>query len=175
MIKKISILNTVLIVGIIVFILFNFIQNSSKVKQVYVINGELHKNFDYQKELNEEYLEYKKHKDLEIEKMISTFKEKEDLLKGKENTDSEVNDYRISYDRIQNIQKKIDEELVNLNNEYNLKIWDKLNSYTKEFGRENNFSIIFGTSGGGNIMYAEDTLDVTKELIEYCNRKYNGK
>jgi len=175
MMKKISVLNTVLIVGVIFYILFNFFNGTSKIKQVYIINGELHKEFDYQKELNEEYLAYKKDKDLEVEKMVSTFKEKEDLLKRKENTDSEINDYHISYDRIQNVQKHIDEELVNLNNKYNLKIWDKLNTYIKEFGRENNYSIIFGTSGNGNIMYAEEGIDVTKELIEYCNRKYNGK
>ena len=40
---------------------------------------------------------------------------------------------------------------------------------------ENGYDVIFGASGEGNIMYATDELNITSEVLAYCNKKYSGK
>ena len=49
------------------------------------------------------------------------------------------------------------------------------NQYIKDYGIQNNYILIFGVSGQGNIMYANDGLDATEEVIEYVNKRYQGK
>jgi outer membrane protein len=59
--------------------------------------------------------------------------------------------------------------------QYNEQIWNQLNEYTKQYGKENNYEFIFGASGQGVLMYAEDSKNITADLLEYVNIKYSGK
>lgn len=54
-------------------------------------------------------------------------------------------------------------------------VWSRLNSYMEEYGTKKNYSIILGTQGNGNIMYAQKELDITKDFIEFANKKYEGE
>ncbi len=69
-------------------------------------------------------------------------------------------------------QKQFEEDNQRLSNEYDRQIWNQLNQYVKDYGKEHNYTIIFGANGQGNIMYASETRDITKELIDYINNKY---
>ena len=69
-------------------------------------------------------------------------------------------------------KKKFDEENLRLSREYDRQIWNQLNQYIEDFGEEKNYTMIFGANGQGNLMYAKDTKDITQELIDYINRKY---
>lgn len=69
-------------------------------------------------------------------------------------------------------KKQFEEDNQKQSQEYDRQIWNQLNQYIKDFGKENSYSMIFGANGQGNLMYAEDAKDISKELIEYINRKY---
>ena len=56
----------------------------------------------------------------------------------------------------------------------NDKIWQSLNQYVKDFGKEKSYTLVFGAQGSGVLMYGEDDIDVTNEVIEYINNKYKG-
>jgi outer membrane protein len=57
---------------------------------------------------------------------------------------------------------------------YDNKIISQLNSYVKEFGKKNNYTMILGATNDGNVMYADTSLNISKEIIEFINNKYNG-
>ena len=59
-------------------------------------------------------------------------------------------------------------------NDYNTKIMKQLNEYVAEFGRKNNCAILLGANGQGNIMYADDSRDVTREVTDFINSRYSG-
>ena len=59
--------------------------------------------------------------------------------------------------------------------QFDEKIITQLNIYTKDFGRENKFDIIYGANSSGNIMYADSIYDLTKEVVSYMNQKFLGK
>lgn len=54
-------------------------------------------------------------------------------------------------------------------------IWKQLNAYVTSYGEEKGYQMILGVSGKGNVMYANGSLNVTEELIDYVNEKYEGE
>lgn len=54
------------------------------------------------------------------------------------------------------------------------KVVDKINQNVIDFGKENNYDIIFGANGDGAIMFAKDTYNITEEIIKYLNAKHEG-
>ena len=48
----------------------------------------------------------------------------------------------------------------------------KVKDYVKEYGKENGYTYIFGSNESANIMYAEEGLDITEEILEKLNASY---
>ncbi|MNK30914.1 Outer membrane protein (OmpH-like) [compost metagenome] len=80
-----------------------------------------------------------------------------------------------------NIMKEFIFEKENLENftgkfaeEESLKIWTRINAYTKEFSNEKGYKIVLGKQANENILYGSVEKDISNELIEYMNNKYEG-
>ncbi len=54
------------------------------------------------------------------------------------------------------------------------KIWTRINSYTQQFSKDKNYKLIIGSSNQGDVLYADKSVDVTAELLQYVNKKYEG-
>ena len=52
------------------------------------------------------------------------------------------------------------------------KIWSRLNPLLQQYGKEKKLGVVIGADGAGNILYGDVSLDVTNEVIEYVNSKY---
>jgi len=50
----------------------------------------------------------------------------------------------------------------------------KIKDYVKDYGKENNYTYIFGSNESANIMYAEDGLDITQDILSELNEEYGG-
>lgn len=80
-------------------------------------------------------------------------------------------------------EKQINGEKINLFNDEKMRnelemqqqVWNQLNEYMLEFGKSRKYKLILGASNNGNIVYSHESVDLTKELIEYVNEKYEGK
>lgn len=51
---------------------------------------------------------------------------------------------------------------------------NKVKDYVKEYGENNGYTYIFGSNESGNIMYGEEELDITDEILEKLNEDYGG-
>ena len=87
---------------------------------------------------------------------------KQELLQNKQ---QQINGYQEA------IQKKIQEE----DKKVTQTVINDINDYIKEYGKNHSYKIIFGASGGGNIMYAEESTDLTQEVLKGLNKEYEGK
>ena len=58
---------------------------------------------------------------------------------------------------------------------YDAQILGQMTQYIKDFGYENGYDFIFGSDNSGNILYGRPAADVTSEVIEFINLKYQGK
>lgn len=54
------------------------------------------------------------------------------------------------------------------------KITNKLNEYFIEYGSKHQYDYIIGASGQGVLLYADTSLNITNEFIEYANARYEG-
>ncbi|WP_396146006.1 OmpH family outer membrane protein [Flavobacterium sp.] len=87
---------------------------------------------------------------------------KQELLQNKQ---QQINGYQEA------IQKKIQEE----DKKVTQTVINDINDYVKEYGKKHGYKIIFGASGGGNIMYADDSSDLTEEVLKGLNADYGTK
>lgn len=60
-----------------------------------------------------------------------------------------------------------------LSEKYTNMVYERLNEYIKDYGKKNKCSLILGTTGQGNVMFVDEKVDVTKEIIKYVNGQYN--
>ena len=72
------------------------------------------------------------------------------------------------------LNQQYNDEYQQKSQEYTSQIWDQINQYILEFGKEYKFDYIHGANGDGGLMYGSEQEDLTKEIIEYVNKKYEG-
>ena len=77
--------------------------------------------------------------------------------------------------QINNYQKAIQNQLSQEDQKITQTVVNDINDYIKEYGETHNYNIIFGASGGGNIMYAKKGSDLTAEILKGLNEEFEGK
>ena len=142
----------------------------------YVDNIRLYNSFSLKKEL-ESKLDYLKNErktvldslELEIDRLALN-------LDKQESPEAElVTRYKGLVDVYRSKSDAFANENEERSQEFNQQVWTQLNQYVQEFGDEHQYQFVFGTSGTGNIMYANKGQDVTEDLIKYANEKYAGR
>ena len=58
--------------------------------------------------------------------------------------------------------------------EQSSKIWARIKSYSSEFSKENKYQLIIGSENKTNVLFADEDIDVTNNLLMYINKKYEG-
>lgn len=58
--------------------------------------------------------------------------------------------------------------------EQSSKIWARIKSYSSEFSKENKYQLIIGSENKINVLFADENIDVTNDLLTYINKKYEG-
>ncbi len=87
---------------------------------------------------------------------------KQELLANKQ---QQINNYQQAVEKqIQEDDKKSTQTVIN-----------DINDYVKDYGKQKGYKIIFGASGTGNIMYADEATDLTSKILEGLNAEFEGK
>lgn len=103
----------------------------------------------------------------QYEKERSSMSKKELRLQQEllSNKQQQINSYQ------QAIDKQIQEEEQNTTQT----VINDINDFVTEYGKKNNYDIIFGASGNGNIMYADKGTDLTQIVLQGLNADYKQK
>ena len=162
----ITICNAILLIFLIAFFYFKE-DKAQEEKIVYVDNVQLFNDFNMSKDLNK----------------INGVK----INKQKKKLDSLYTIYGIfrennQTDKLEPLEIQLraeDQNLKKMNNQFSNEVsqavWGRLNEYISEYGQMKGYKIIMGTQGSGNIMYAEDRIDITKAIVEFSNANYEGE
>ncbi len=54
------------------------------------------------------------------------------------------------------------------------KIWSRIKSYTAEFSKDKNYQLVVGSDNKQAVLFADEKIDVTNDLLIYLNKKYEG-
>ena len=76
-------------------------------------------------------------------------------------------DYKVYEQRLVN-------ELATETQKNNVVLRDSINSFLKDFNAQRNYDLIISRVGD-NLLYANDALDITQEVIEGLNKRYNAE
>jgi outer membrane protein len=60
-----------------------------------------------------------------------------------------------------------------LSERFTADIWKRINEEMIMFGKKEKYDFIFGASGDGSLMYANEGYDITDKVIEYLNKQYD--
>ncbi len=94
---------------------------------------------------------------------------------NKEAYDSKANEFEVRRQQYMSQQSAITQDNEAMQNQYNEQIWKQLNQYVEDYGKANGIECIIGGDGSGNVMYTETGLDLTDEVVVYCNERYQGE
>lgn len=67
------------------------------------------------------------------------------------------------------------EGLDRLKGNYDEQIWNRLNTYVKEYGDKNGLDLILGANGSGSLMHGKENMNISKQVVDYVNAHYDGK
>lgn len=77
--------------------------------------------------------------------------------------------------QINNYQEAIQNQIEEENKKITQSVINEINVYVKNYGKVHNQTIIFGATGQGNIMYADENADLTQEILEGLNADYDKR
>ncbi|MBF4485860.1 OmpH family outer membrane protein [Flavobacterium sp. CSZ] len=159
--KALLVCNVLLIAIVIFYLTYTYTQKN---KTVYVDNVKLFNDFSMTKELKNSG-----------EKEFNLKKSKVDSLYSKlQYPGLSISEKKITMQQF--VQYK--EELEQFNQffaaEQSTKIWARIKSYSAQFSKDRNYQLIIGSDNKQTILFADEEIDVTNDLITYLNKKYEG-
>lgn len=148
---------------------------TNKTKVGYVNTQKLFNGFKYKQELEKELNASRYAKKFIIDSMETSLIAFANRLSSNRNDKTLSLEFSNKKEMFLVKRKKFEEEEEELVKQFDEKIIRQLNAYTKQFGSEHKFDMIYGANSSGNIMYADSLLDLTPQIINYINEKYTGK
>lgn len=153
----------ILLLGLLVMYFSFMILEPSK-RIVYVDNNKLFEGFNMTKELKRVG-----------EKEFNSRKKSLDSLYSQlqSQTISEGNKKMLMQQFIQG-KEELEQFNQSFATEESSKIWSRIHGYTVDFSQENKYQLIIGSQNKQAVLFADENVDVTNELITYINKKYEG-
>ncbi|MDM8155150.1 OmpH family outer membrane protein [Bacteroides gallinaceum] len=75
--------------------------------------------------------------------------------------------------KLQELQEKLTNELQLENQKNSLQLRDSINSFLKIYNKDKGYSLIISNTGFDNLLYADPTFNITNEIVEGLNARYN--
>jgi outer membrane protein len=188
------VLNVILLIAVVVLYVLHFAGKSSMSEDnsisesptpgnlsiAYVNSDSLLKNYDYFKELEKKLMDKR-------DKLNSEYQNRaEGLQREISNFQSTAGNMTISQARAveedlrkkqQNLmmyQDQLSQQLMQEESKMNTDLYDKVSDYLKEYGLNKQLQIVLTYTKGSGVLYANDSLDITKEVIVGLNEVHNA-
>lgn len=74
---------------------------------------------------------------------------------------------------LQQLQEKLAADLQTENQKNSLQLRDSINSFLKIYNKTKGYSLIISNTGFDNLLYADTAYNITQEIVEGLNARYN--
>ena len=71
------------------------------------------------------------------------------------------------------MQNRLTNELAAENQKNGLQLRDSINSFLKIYNKDKGYSLILSNTGFDNLLYADPAYNITNEIVEGLNKRYN--
>ncbi len=156
--------NTILLLGLIVFFFFKYSDDTEEI--VYIDNIRLFNGFNMTKDLNQINGKKVKAQKKKLDSLYVIY----GILRDNNQTDK--------LEALEAQLRGTDKELKDMNERFSSElsqaVWNRLNTYIQKYSLANSYKIVLGTQGQGNVMFAQEAIDITDAFISYANTNYEG-
>ena len=194
--KNLSIvLNVVLFVAVIVLYVLYFSGHKSletamnskasgtadATKIVYINTDTLLNNYQLAVELNEAFLKKQEDRRTELNIKAKAIDQEGAEFQRKLQNNGFISEARameardqllVKQENFRRLQQEMMDKASREQSELNKQLFDEITNFLKEYNKEKGFNIVLSTQLGGNVFYAEDGFDITKEIVDRLNANY---
>ncbi|NCC09125.1 MAG: OmpH family outer membrane protein [Bacteroidia bacterium] len=93
---------------------------------------------------------------------------------SKESAESQYARLAQKEQELQNLSNKLQEELMRENEKNSLMFRDSINAFLKDYNKKHGYNMIFSNTGFDNLLYADKSFNITKDVIEGLNARYSS-
>ncbi|GGD07600.1 OmpH family outer membrane protein [Hyunsoonleella pacifica] len=166
--KRLPVLNFILLLAVISILIVNYIKPKQHNKLVYIDNIQLFNGFNMVKDI-------KALEEPKIKKQTRILDSLYTIYNAKSNKEKNQVYTKQLQQQIATKSKQLQELKDIYSRNLNTNVWKRLNEYIEIFATQNGYNIVLGTNGSGNVMYAKTSINITNEILEFSNKKYEGK
>ena len=173
---KVNWLHIFLTTAIAAIAILLFVEHLNRPKLGYIIISEVYSKFELKKQLEHKFLSAKANRQKVLDSLgfdLRLLAKRIDAAKGKDRKDEDF--YNSKREEFYRRTQMMEEDNNALSKQYDTEIFNQLNQYVRDYGKEFHYQFIFGNDGNGSLMHGEDDLNVTDDVVKYINRKYSGR
>ncbi|HBX50424.1 MAG: hypothetical protein A2275_14870 [Bacteroidetes bacterium RIFOXYA12_FULL_35_11] len=164
----------IVLLSVILSLIVVFVYNKITAPNVaYVDLGKLYSEFSLKKELEQKYKQTSELRKniLDSLRLQIQIKSKNSALKKNEKDQAELNLLKEQY---YYKEQQFTEDNRVLSEKYNEQVLNQMNQYVMDFSKDKAYDFVFGANSSGSLMYASSAYDITEQVTNYINEKYQG-
>lgn len=154
--------------------LFGISMYVSAPKTAFIHTEQVFTRFEQTKDLEAKLTALKNQRTHSLDSLQMGIREKYHAMGGAATNEQELEAFEKMQEEYLAREQHILQENEQLTQAYNAQIWKQLNQYIQEFGEQEGYQYIYGASGEGNLMYARSSENITEEVLQYVNDRYQG-
>lgn len=156
-------------------------QSPSDLSIAYVNSDSLLSNYDYFKELEKKFMDKTEKLNVEyqnraegLQREISNFQSTAGNMTISQARAVEE-DLRKKQQNLMMYQEQLGQQLRQEEAVMNTDLYDKVSDYLQDYGKNKNLQIVLTYTKGSGVLYANEGLDITQEVMTGLNEAYNAE
>ncbi len=151
-----------------------FILNSKVPKLAYVELETMYNAFPMKKELEAKLTNVKQARKNILDSLKIQLNALSLSVKSEKDAEG-IRNFQIKKQEFLTKQQNFEQDNQQASQSYSSQIWKQINQYVKDYGKQNGYTLIAGADGSGNLLYADETKNITLEVSKYINERYSGE
>lgn len=192
------VINGVLLIAVVILFILHFsgrkscsqseesvsagMENNDGTKVVYINTDTLMNNYKLAMELNEIFMKKQEDRRTELNVKAKSLDQETNEFQRKYQNNGFLSEARareageqiaIKQQNFQRLQQEMTDKMVREQGELTKKLFDTLITFLKTYNKEKGFNIVLSTTLGGNVLYAEEGFDITRDVVARLNAEYD--
>ncbi len=166
---------------VIVLILSSTFFSCQQNKTAYVSNSDIMDGFEKLKQTEDNFAKEEEAMNARIDSLVSAsgYQELVQEYQSKQGKMPKAKEEEL-YNQIMQIQQRLGQQQKMTSQQFQQRKNAEMDSlvktvkdFIKEYGKKNGYTYIYGANESGNILYGQENLDITDDVIKALNQKYS--
>lgn len=134
----------------------------------------VYEGFDMKKELESKMRKMDEYQNFMLDSLKFQIRAAESKAVASPNDQGLQNQLNLLYQQFRNVSQEFNERNEGIAGQYNKMVLTQIHAKAKDFCRQNGYGYLIGQSASTDLIFYEDKMDVSDDLILYLNKNYSG-